>query len=1023
MEAINLKQLILGILTIAGSVIASGCDTGFGIEGIGDTAQRAGDVLTGSSNDAGTSSNCAPFDCGPNGRCAELGCICESGFQNRGQGCVDVDECQTGDACHVNAQCVNTPGGFECSCLPGYRGDGVECEDIHECNDRLDNCSDFAHCSNTDGGFECICREGFVGDGIACIDDDECRGQSPCPENSRCSNLPGSFQCDCRPGWMLVNGSCVDVEECSEGVSACIQNARCDNTIGGYDCQCLPGFEGDGRACRDINECDADPALCGAHSSCLNVEGSFRCACDPGFSEVDGVCVDINECLLEQHRCDLGATCVNEVGDYRCVCPTGFRVDGRRCVDIDECAGGDVDCGLFGRCINSPGSYECGCRAGFGRVGDTCRDIDECALGWDDCAAFGECINRSGTYECRCPNGFRGDGRICEDVNECAGGGVACAERSICANTPGSFECICAPGFRLSEGRCVNIDECAEGQDGCSVNAICQDNEGGYRCECAPGYQGDGVNCRDIDECEVAPGPCPVGVACQNLPGSYQCGGEARYLCDCDAQSPPDCVPGSADAAGENPESPVRTVSDLDLSRLPLGTNLLYCAGGAFSERQVISSQLRCSKDEPCVIASYSPSNQQPAPRLTGGMALVDAVAGQSGAFISLEGLAFQGMGEGTGLEIDGWSDVSVNNVSITDWARGIQIGDVGCEMDCSNVERISIEHSLIANNQVLGARLQGDHISMTSCELRANGSGEPNQGQVWLRCERGRTCGDVSLVGNVFRNTSGANGGPCGAAAIGVTGQTTRTRIVGNDIQEQAVTSDCRGVELRRAVDGGGTRFSHAYVGHNRVVNTGAYSIAISSCEDCVVENNELSQSQATFSIAINAPVRRGGGEHALLERLLVRNNSIYQGPEVMFTSIAVKVGGSGRGHRILSNAVVNLSEARTTCCFDQTFDLSIYDAFDHNVCILDQNNAQANWALGFPSLESWQRQSGYDLNSLAVDPGFTEPEPPTADFSARDADAPMVDRGHPVLSTRVSIDGRPRLVPDVGAREWVAP
>ena len=40
----------------------------------------------------------------------------------------DDDECTDGSAnCDVNAQCTNTPGGYNCTCDDGYSGDGQEC--------------------------------------------------------------------------------------------------------------------------------------------------------------------------------------------------------------------------------------------------------------------------------------------------------------------------------------------------------------------------------------------------------------------------------------------------------------------------------------------------------------------------------------------------------------------------------------------------------------------------------------------------------------------------------------------------------------------------------------------------------------------------------------------------------------------------------------------------------------------------------------------------------------------------------
>ena len=43
----------------------------------------------------------------------------------------DVDECLLDTVnCHANAECKNTPGGYNCACNAGYTGDGLTCEGI-----------------------------------------------------------------------------------------------------------------------------------------------------------------------------------------------------------------------------------------------------------------------------------------------------------------------------------------------------------------------------------------------------------------------------------------------------------------------------------------------------------------------------------------------------------------------------------------------------------------------------------------------------------------------------------------------------------------------------------------------------------------------------------------------------------------------------------------------------------------------------------------------------------------------------
>ena len=41
----------------------------------------------------------------------------------------DIDECEKGSHdCHMNANCTNTPGSYNCTCRPGYTGNGSICK-------------------------------------------------------------------------------------------------------------------------------------------------------------------------------------------------------------------------------------------------------------------------------------------------------------------------------------------------------------------------------------------------------------------------------------------------------------------------------------------------------------------------------------------------------------------------------------------------------------------------------------------------------------------------------------------------------------------------------------------------------------------------------------------------------------------------------------------------------------------------------------------------------------------------------
>lgn len=117
--------------------------------------------------------DCDATACPTGSACTEsasgVSCPCLTGWEEQGDTCVEIDECERGtDNCDPIALCENTVGSFECHCPSGWTGDGTVCTDVNECARLLDDCDANATCENSVGSYDCSCNIGYSGDGRTC---------------------------------------------------------------------------------------------------------------------------------------------------------------------------------------------------------------------------------------------------------------------------------------------------------------------------------------------------------------------------------------------------------------------------------------------------------------------------------------------------------------------------------------------------------------------------------------------------------------------------------------------------------------------------------------------------------------------------------------------------------------------------------------------------------------------------------------------------------------------------------------
>jgi hypothetical protein len=231
-------------------------------------------------------------------------CACNIGYTGdgmaQGGGCRDIDDCAS-DPCDYG-ECTDVgAAAYRCTCQEGYTD--FNCDfDINECYLKTHDCHVDARCVNEPGGWFCRCLSGWEGDGLTCTDLDDC-DPDPCdPIHGTCEDLgPNSYVCNCMPGWTGIE--CGDDEnECSVGTHGCDPYASCTNSFGSHSCACRNDFFGDGTLCTPCTVCPAgwkEEGVCEA---------------------IDLDCVNVDECITDVDNCHEHATCYDNEGSFKCEC-------------------------------------------------------------------------------------------------------------------------------------------------------------------------------------------------------------------------------------------------------------------------------------------------------------------------------------------------------------------------------------------------------------------------------------------------------------------------------------------------------------------------------------------------------------------------------------------------------------------------------------------------------------------------------------------------------------------------------
>ncbi len=496
------------------------------------------------------------------------------------------------------------------------------------------------------------------------------------------------------------------------------------------------------------------------------------------------------------------------------------------------------------------------------------------------------------------------------------------------------------------------------------------------------------------------------------------------YVCKCDTGADADCVNGNDANAGDSASAPWRTFEEarIQFGSLAAGDAILFCQGGAFvaantNDRWVNTN---CTAANPCAVADYTPpwaSGDENRPIIwrtvvADGFALEDG-----GDAEHEEGYIFRNLDlRCVGCNRNGFflyndiDDVLIENVRIDGFSIGVHAaGSNPCNSNdpaCDGLnERLTVRNATIINNESQGHLGGNNGLLIEDSYFENNGSGTIFDHNIYVS-----NADDMVIRGNELYRSSLNGSGNCGGVPLVGHGVMDNLLIEDNLIREDIGKAEqgCWGIAIDAGY-GSAEQFTNVVIRGNRVENVGNTAIGVSSCIDCVIENNVIVHEQAFGVTGIAVPDRAPGAGDATTTNVTIRNNSL----SISSSGRGISVTDEGSSHQIVSNAIRYSGSNSGWDCLRATLASASYEAIDYNVC----GFSSGSWAEGYAALSDWQGQ-GWGQHSQTADPGFLS----NSILMAAVESAAMVDAGHPTLSAPTSIndivrDGNP----DAGAYEFV--
>jgi hypothetical protein len=510
--------------------------------------------------------------------------------------------------------------------------------------------------------------------------------------------------------------------------------------------------------------------------------------------------------------------------------------------------------------------------------------------------------------------------------------------------------------------------------------------------------------------------------------GGPQPDGLVYHVCDCGPGAAEGCQPGNDTNSGRSAEDPWQSLEKarIQFAKLQPGDAVTLCRGGAFTvqDKRPKWTNAQCHRDHRCFVQSYAAPwgiAATPAPIVHAagdGFSLAsDGEARHEEGYVFKDIDLRSSSGDGQGFFVYNDIDfVSLCGLSIEGFRIGVHAAGSnppGPGSDARNSD-IVLRGSRIRNNHGQGWMGSCDNCTIDSSLFQNNGFSKAilNHNVYLSAASSGMRVTNNTLLDSTIVD------GMCRGVSLVVHGRQDNLEISGNTVREQPgkVTGHCWGISVDTGYGDRPESFQNVRIVSNTIVNVGGAAVGLNACKDCSIENNVVIQEQAMNAYGISVPVRDRGESDASMDRVVVRNNSIFFGPAAW--GIAIKLSGEGTGYTSTNNAITYAGSGDFTC-FDFGLPASSYAEIDSNLCSC-VGSSGCVWEKTHGTLDAWRTASGFDKSSEVADPGFAAPGSPAHDLRPRSGDVRGVDRAK-ARATLTDRDGKRRDArADIGAYEW---